>query len=295
MSYNKKFEIEAKSLYDRGINTEVGVDNFYYGEVVSIEDDSDGGRIKVRIADLDGKLVNENLPYCYPKTPRFFHVYPKVGELVWVYIPNTSRPYKGRMWEGSYISQPQKIEYDNYLSALSNTDTKTTKSLESIRLNPDTRGVFPNKEDIGLIGRVNTDIILRENEVEIRAGKHEDGEISRLNKKNPASVRLSFDNIDGDTRSSVITQGNKIAFITHNGNPRFKTNQLSIDDRNRIFENGHPIGRGDVIVRALEMLRKAMVQHIHPYDKLPADKNDVINELNKIDFTELLQRNIVIN
>lgn len=295
MSYNRKYEIEAKSLYDRGINTEVGVDNFYYGEVVSIEDSTDGGRIKVRIPDLDGKLTNTNLPYCYPKMPKFFHVYPKVGELVWVYIPNTSRPYKGRMWEGSYISQPQKIEYDNYLSALSNTDTKTTKSLPSIQLNPDTRGVFPNKEDIGILGRVNTDIILKENQVELRAGKHEDGDITKLNKKNPASIRLNFDNIDGDTRSSVITQGNKIALVTHNGNPRFKTNQLSVDDRNRIFEEGHPLGRGDIIVKALEMLRNAMVQHIHPYANLPADENDIINELNKIDFTQLLQRNIVIN
>lgn len=295
MSYNRKYEIEAKNLYTKDNNNEAIVDNFYYAEVISIEDDTDGGRIKVRIPNLDNKLSNNNLPYCYPKLPKFFHVYPKVGELVWTYIPNTKYPYNGRMWEGSYISQPQKIDYDGYFSALSNTDSKTTKPLQSITLNPNSVGVFPKKEDIALIGRVNTDIILRENEVELRAGKHEDGDVERLNKKNPASVRLSFDNIENDTRSSVITQGNKIALITHSGNPKFKTNQLSIEDRDRIFEEGHPLGRGDVIVRALELLRRAMIQHIHPYDNLPADANDIINELNKIDFTELLQRNIVIN
>ena len=44
----------------------------YYGEVISIDDPTDGGRIKVKIPDLDNKTANENLPWCYPYITKIF-------------------------------------------------------------------------------------------------------------------------------------------------------------------------------------------------------------------------------
>ena len=69
--------------------------------------------------------------------------------------------------------------------------------------------------------------------------------------------------------------------------------RLTVSDE--IFRKGHPLGRGDVIVEALELLRKAIIQHIHPYSGVPADKSNIIIDLEKIDFTKILQKNIVIN
>ena len=39
---------------------DVNIRNIYYGEVVSIKDDTDGGRIKVKILSLDNDIVETN-------------------------------------------------------------------------------------------------------------------------------------------------------------------------------------------------------------------------------------------
>ena len=58
----------------------------YYGEVISIDDPTDGGRIKVKIPDLDNQTGNANLPDCYPMLPKFFFILPQVGEIVRIFI-----------------------------------------------------------------------------------------------------------------------------------------------------------------------------------------------------------------
>jgi len=75
MPYDRNLIVQSDP-YKRDINTEKAVRNIYWGEVISIEDETDGGRIKVRIPDLDTKTLNENLPWCYPMLPKFFHLYP---------------------------------------------------------------------------------------------------------------------------------------------------------------------------------------------------------------------------
>lgn len=292
--------IEKKTIlqsdpYKRDINKQKDVRNVYWGEVVSIDDPTDGGRIRVRIADLDNKTPNENLPYAYPLIPKHFHIYPQVGEVVRIILEDVNYPQRSRFWMGSVISQPHKIGYDNIYTALSTTNLAVTAPEKAPSTYPEAKGVYPNIEDIALVGRENTDLILRERDVELRAGKHEYDNNLVLNKKNPASVRLLFEQISGKTQSSVVTMADKIAFISHEGIPKFKAAQIDEKEREEIFATGHPLGRGDVIVEALEILRKAIIQHIHPYSGLPSDKSGVIIDLEKIDFTQILQRNIVIN
>jgi hypothetical protein len=85
MAFERKIT-QTSDPYNRVGNKATNVSNVYWGEVVSIEDNTDGGRIKVKIAELDTQTPNENLPYCYPLMPKFFHVYPKVGEVVRIII-----------------------------------------------------------------------------------------------------------------------------------------------------------------------------------------------------------------
>jgi hypothetical protein len=87
----------------------------------------------------------------------------------------------------------------------------------------------------------------------------------------------------------------KIAILSHNGNPQFKAARVEPKDRKRIFAEGHPIARGDVLVEALNIMRNAIIGHIHGYSNLPADKNAIINDLEKINLDAILQKNIVIN
>jgi len=269
----------------------------YYGEVISIEDVSDGGMIKVKVPELDNRTPNADLPWCYPLLPKFFHIYPQVGEMVRVFIEDIKYPQRSRYWIGSVISQPQKIGYDSIYTALSTTNVGITLPEAAPSTRPEADGVFPLKTDVSIVGKVNTDVILRVNEVHIRAGKHENDDILKLNTKNPAEISLVFEKNDetGAYQSNTLIMSDKIGIISHDGNPQFKSARLKQEDRERIFAEGHPIARGDVLVEALNIIRNALITHIHGYSNLPADKTAIINDLEKINFEAILQKNIVIN
>lgn len=270
----------------------------YYGEVKSIEDDSQGGRIKVKIKDLDNRTAEiDKLPWCYPLLPKYFHVLPQVGEMVRVFIEDPKYPEFSRFWIGSIISQPQKIGFDNKYTALSTTNQGVTAPEAAPSTFPNANGVFPDNKDIAIVGRINTDVLLKPNEVYIRAGKHENEDILKLNTKNPAQISLIFEQQEekGDFYSSTTILSDKIALISHSGKPKFKAADLDSEDRIRIFKEGHPLGRADVLVQILEIYRNAILNHIHGYSGLESDKTAIINELEKIDLSSIIQENIVIN
>jgi hypothetical protein len=269
----------------------------YYGEVISIDDSTDGGKIQVKIPDLDNRTNTIDLPWCYPLMPKFFHIYPQVGEMVRVFIEDIKFPQRSRFWLGSIISQPQKIGYDSIYTALSTTNIALTLPEPAPSTYPDADGVFPIKSDIAIVGKVNTDVILRINEVHIRAGKHENENILKLNTKNPAQISLVYEKEDNTEAyySNAIMMADKIAIISHSGNPQFKAARLKPEDRKRIFDEGHPIARADVLVQAMEIFRRALINHIHGYSNLPADKNSVIKDLESINLEAILQNNIVTN
>jgi len=296
MAFEKKYLQESDPYKKAYPNKQQAIRNIYWAEVISIKDDTDGGRIRVRIPDLDKKIPNSKLPFTYPMEPKFFHVYPKVGEVVRVFIEDLEYPQRSRFWLGPIISQLQKINFDPIFTSLSTTNINFTSPEPAISSYPDAKGVFPNKEDIAVLGRNNADMILRERDVEIRAGQHENNDPLTLNKKNPSSIRGTYDITGETTISSTVLMGDKIALISHDGIPKFKAVEIDQNERQRIFEQGHPLGRGDVIVQALELIRDVLINdHSHPYPNLPADKSGKVLELEKIDFTQILQKNIVIN
>jgi hypothetical protein len=289
--------IQTSNPNKRVGSDEVNSRTIFYGEVISIDDPIDGGRIKVKLPDLDNKKNLDDLPWCYPIIPKFIHQYPKVGEVVRILIEDIKYPEKGRFWTGSVISQAHKMEYDALISALSTTNMGLLPPDKAISKYPDAKGVFPNKEDIAIIGRFNTDVVLKNNQVVIRAGKHESNDIFKLNKINPAIIDIVFEpNKDSNKyESKQVLLADKIALISHDGNPKFKSNSLTTEDRDKIFNEGHPMARADVLVEALNIIRKALLGHVHGYSNLAADKNSIISDLEKIDFNAIIQKNIVIN
>lgn len=270
----------------------------FYGEVMSISDETDGGRIQVRIPELDNKTANNELPWSYPLTPKFFHIFPQVGEMVRIFLEDTKFPERSRFWMGPIVSQPQKIGFDSKFTALSTTNLGLTRPEKAPSTYPDANGVYPTKEDVAIVGKVNSDVILRLNEVHIRAGKHENGDVLKLNTKNPASINMVFEPLDGNEDqyySNTIIQSDKIALISHDGIPQFKAARMTPEDRVRIFEEGHPIARSDVLIEALEVIRMALLTHIHPYSGMNVDKNAIIKKLEELQFELISQKNIVTN
>jgi hypothetical protein len=53
--------------------------------------------------------------------------------------------------------------------------------------------------------------------------------------------------------------------------------------------------RGDVLAEILEVFRKAILNHIHPYYNLPSDKSGIILDLEKVNLESFKQNNILIN
>ena len=297
MSYNKPI-IQTSNPNKREHASIVRNRTIFYGEVMSITDDTDGGKIQVRIPELDNNTANNDLPWSYPLLPKFFHVYPQVGEMVRILIEDTKFPERSRFWLGSIISQPQKIGFDSKFTALSTTNLGLTRPEKAPSTYPDANGVYPTKDDVAIVGKVNTDIILRLNEVHLRAGKHENDDVLKLNTENPATIDMVFEpleNSDGSYYSNTIIQSDKIALITHDGEPRFKAARVTAEDRVRIFDEGHPIARADVLVEALEVIRVALINHIHPYSGVAADKTAILKKLEELQFEQILQKNVVTN
>lgn len=298
MAYTKPY-IQTSNPYESVERKTPSMKNIFYGEVISIDDPTDGGRIKVNIVALDGSnAAVADLPDCYPLLPKFFHVYPQVGEIVRIFIQDMKYPKRSRFWLGSIISQPQKIGLDSIYTALSTTNVGVRDPEKAPSTYPDAIGVYPTKEEIAVVGRVNTDIVLRDNQVEFRAGKHEFDNTLKLNVKNPATITLSFDSKPDSNKefySSAIVLGDKIGLFSHEGDPKFKAARIESEDRVKMFEQGHPLGRADLIVEIFEIFRRAMIAHIHPYAGLPVDKNSIIKDLEKLDFEAILQKNVVIN
>jgi hypothetical protein len=114
-----------------------------------------------------------------------------------------------------------------------------------------------------------------------------------LNKKNPAFIKMNFEN--KGTRSSIIQMADKIAILSHGGDPKFKNNNITEEDRNKLFDEAHPMVKGDLNVKALEIIRRAIIAHVHGGSAIPPDKEQTIKALEELDFSKMLSFNIVIN
>lgn len=298
MGFERKFEYQTDGV--RQLNVGKPIKNIYWAEVTSNVDATDGGLIKARILGIDpSKVPNENLPEAFPLLPKFFHVIPRVGELVRIFIPDVNFPNTGRLWIGSIISQPHKIGFDEKIKALSTTHEKLTTPDKAPSKITEATGIYPKLDEIAIMGRNNTDIVLSDRNIEIRVGKHEFNDNLKLNKLNPASIKLSFDQKTGSTPtiSTNIVMADRIGLITHSGIPKFKAYGFDADDRDNVFKLGHPIPRGDVLVRALSIIIEAILNHSHPSPRREPVNDDIINNLKNLipSLNNILNENIVIN
>lgn len=171
----------------------------YFGEVVDITDPFESRTIKVRVDDLDIRVDNnDNLPPCYPLLPPFFHFLPKVGERVAIFLDRVYNADKSINQEKRYylsvtISQPQRIKNDPYYyTAASNESDGWTNRETPISEIPTAKGAYMEKEHIGMVGRDNTDVVLKDSEVLIRSGKHEKNNPTIFNRKDPAFIQLRY-------------------------------------------------------------------------------------------------------
>ena len=309
-------------------------DNFIFRfcTVEYVDDKSKGLRIKVRIPPYDnGKNITQEpseenkydgVPWCFPLLPKMMNVNPKVGEMVVVFCQQPNSAMSQRMFIGPVISQDYMMDFDYDFP----TPTESWGMKSSARRlltgstadrcytpfpNPDedgyNKGTIPEREDIALRGRTNTDVVLKDNDVRIRCG-------FKTNPKSDTKTRLHFNDKDlsyilmryrkgkdevGDYKSSVNIVGDRINLLSHDSNTTFKLGdpqELITDEQmEQILSKAHELPYGDVLVDFLKCFIDVFKRHVHPFPgKEPSLSSTDVDSLSP-NWNEMLSKSVRIN
>lgn len=176
--------------------------NIYYGRVLDNDDPLMLGRIRVHPdnenlpalersnQNFDKNSTNPNVgkwspvdPLIFlPLLPYFVNQTPQIGERVMIiYYSNDRKSINDRFYVIAPYSSPTKINNEDYdssrthLSSGSQNDrTKypTMKNLDGSYRKIEYKGIFAEPTDVAIKGRGTTDLVLKNNDVLLRAGKH---------------------------------------------------------------------------------------------------------------------------
>ena len=229
------------NYYKDSTNTNV-IPIIKIGEVTSVIDTTKSGRIQVRITGVDDTESDKSLIDCVPLLPKYLIALPKVGECVFVfqYEHNDSSPtasFKNkRFWIGPLITQPTKLEGENYNSALSILPDGYTK-LKDPNLDI---GAYGNEEDVILQGRFNTDIIQKDNQMWLRVGKTIEGQPNKFNDKNLGYIQLKY---GGEKLKREVEEKEVVTFITPSPDTLITVTMNTITNSNIVLSGDLPQSR----------------------------------------------------
>ncbi len=167
----------------------------FQGTVVDNQDPFMLGRIRVypedqNISNRLGSVTNwdetkdkwsDRDPFVFlPLLPYFVYQVPKVNEYVHILYTNPQiKTLKNQYYVQGPFSSPTSIFYEDSDSAKTflnagaqNKKYQPLKNKSGELYEPKTKGVFPEPGDVAIMGRNNTDVILKDGEILIRAGKH---------------------------------------------------------------------------------------------------------------------------
>lgn len=151
-----------------------------------------------------------------PLLPMYISQVPREGELVWLIYINKAFPYQDIYYLQGPFSSPMSLNYQNYQPAKQLTGQGDQIKPTTDILNTDgtykdlnSKGVFPEPQDNALLGRGNSDVVVKYEDVLLRAGKS-------LNMNNPnslpsANVNRAFLQISSRTQEKLPPQ-NKIIY-----------------------------------------------------------------------------------
>lgn len=297
-----------------------------YCKVLSIKDDTDSDLIQVRIEPEDNGIKNDKkLPYAYPLLPKAFHVKPKVGEGVLVFVAIADDANSQRYYIGPVISQDQKLWYDDYQYAPTfmrghEYDADAAPSGEK-----ECNGILPNDNDICVRGRKNAEMQITDDDVRIKSGvklvEESNKYDMKFNEYDPAYIKIKYhpvglikkEDVKENNRDVEIKQVNstvtlvadKINLLQNNSeeNSFVTTDRENLIDDNelkRAITEAYKLPYGEKLVDILTVFINAFVKHTHRFSMLPPVEANGIPELNEkkailLDNKELLSDTVRIN
>ena len=297
-----------------------------YCKVLSIKDDTDSDLIQVRIEPEDNGIKNDKkLPYAYPLLPKAFHVKPKVGEGVLVFVAIADDANSQRYYIGPVISQDQKLWYDDYQYAPTfmrghEYDADAAPSGEK-----ECNGILPNDNDICVRGRKNAEMQITDDDVRIKSGvklvEESNKYDMKFNEYDPAYIKIKYhpgglikkEDVKENNRNVEIKQVNstvtlvadKINLLQNNSEENSfvttdRENLIDDDELKRAITEAYKLPYGEKLVDILTVFINAFVKHTHRFSMLPPVEANGIPELNEkkatlLDNKELLSDTVRIN
>lgn len=299
--------------------------NFALCDVLDVKDDCEGLRIKVAIpgtTDMDGTI--DDLPFCFPALPKMLNINPKVGEKVIVWFQNPQTPGSLRLFLGPVVVQDYMLSYapgsvgDKSIvtqTILSNVDSPDASGddfpgyYEAPSRNSENEGTLLPREAIALRGRKNNDIILKENETQIRCGflRYPNDTDSKLKLNyNPVDlgyIQLKYkdskDEKDNDYKSSINIVADRVNILSHDSGTYFslgeKNNLITDDEMSKILQQAHALPYGDVLIAFLKEFVRVFKEHSHPFHQEPPCLSETNEKAISKDLDEMLSKSIKIN
>lgn len=275
-------------------------------QVVSVDDETDGGRIRARVLPEDRDLSNSEIPYAFPLLPKMLHIKPKVGEAVMVICADANNYNSDRFYIGPIISQPQYLFKDEFdYGALNLLKGAITSPSVAPSTNPNTNGAFPKNDEIAILGRENSDIILTNDDIRIRCGSHlaSDTDKSNINfnKKDPSYLKLKYHStsLNNGSKSSAVIVADEINLLSNKSKEQYKltdANDLINDDEmNEIIKSAHVLPYGDKLVEFLKIFVNAFKCHTHPYPNMPPVPESTYQAVDEYNLNDILSNNVRIN
>ena len=314
-------------MFGKGTNTKKDDILIRIGQVISVDDEYHGLRIKVRLEEDNNVENDEEIPYAFPLLPKMIQSVPKVNEAVLIIVSRVNNKNSIRYYIGPLISQPQFFYEERYNGGLGTSASllqgSAKQPLETIDHYNETKGAFPNTNDIALVGRKSEDIILKDGEIDLRCGirgakvfdefspeYYDMNKFSALkgdvvfNTQNPAYLQLKFKRglCKGNKQvaDSVINLvADKINLISHKDSENFNlTDQYDLireEEIDTIMSKLHQLPYGDLLVEALNKFRQALVNHVHQYPGLPPNPCSYIISALGVDLDKILSPNVRIS
>jgi hypothetical protein len=274
----------------------------WIGRVVESDDPEAAGRVKVRIKGLDDKKSNSELPYAWPFLPLYLNIIPKKNETVKIILYDAKNEDSYREYVGPIIPQigEKLIGAENFDEAKAGREgvrIPFSTSIKKIETAKD--DLYPKEDEIAIQGRNNSDLIFKDSEVLIRAGKFlplqpnvknnvNPGYIQiktiypKRGKKNPVSsintssaVKELLTTLDyKETRTDVNLLGNKIYLIGRDSNSSIIKPYPTEQEQSEIEKRLHPIVYGDILKDFIDKVYNWIRSHSHPYHNVPQNPAD---------------------
>lgn len=249
-------------------------------KVISVDDDTDADRIKVRLLPEDNSKAINEIEYAFPLLPKFLHIKPKVGEAVFVLLAVTNDGNSQRYYIGPVISQDHRLYNDPYFSGADSFLRGSYKKLDvAPRMNPEHNGILPNDNDIIIRGRKNADIQITNDDVRIKAGVKVVNDTNEykmsFNTKNPSYAKFKYhkNTLNNNTKSTASLVADKICLLSNNS-PNYyeltdRKDLITDDELNKVIESAYKLPYGEKLVEFLKVFADAFIKHTHDFPMLP--------------------------